>query len=160
MVAHHLRLGIKGLFLAGTNGEGPWLPERERRKLVSEVVKHAAGKMIISVQVTDNSSARVADNMRTAREDGADVVVISSPYFFFNATPSTLLAFYRESIDRSPLPVGIYDKGKSASVFVPGEVLKAVYEEEKVVLIKDSSLDPKHAAIALAARKKAPNCSF
>jgi 4-hydroxy-tetrahydrodipicolinate synthase len=28
LVAHHLRLGVKGLFLAGTCGEGPWLPDR------------------------------------------------------------------------------------------------------------------------------------
>ena len=31
MVGHHIRLGVNGLFLAGTNGEGPWLPELEKR---------------------------------------------------------------------------------------------------------------------------------
>ena len=31
MVDHHLTLGINGLFLAGTNGEGPWLLENHRQ---------------------------------------------------------------------------------------------------------------------------------
>jgi dihydrodipicolinate synthetase family protein len=35
MVAHHCRLGVKDLFLAGTCGEGAWLPEREKRRLVA-----------------------------------------------------------------------------------------------------------------------------
>src|SRR5512144_344112 len=70
MVAHHCRLGVKGLFLAGTCGEGAWLPEREKRRLVETVAKHASGKLLVSVQVTDNSAARILDNMRAAREDG------------------------------------------------------------------------------------------
>ena len=156
MVGHHLRLGIKGLFLAGTNGEGPWLPEREKRRLVAGVANHAGGKMVVAVQVTDNSPARVIDNMRAAKEDGADIAVIAPPYVFFNATIATLFEYYHEAIEQCPLPVGIYDKGKFASTAIPNEVLKDVYDEGKVVLIKDSSLDPGHAAIALAARKKRP----
>ena len=70
MVSHHARLGVNGLFLAGTNGEGPWMTERQRRELVVTAVKHNRGRMLIAVQVTDNSAARILDNIAAARQDG------------------------------------------------------------------------------------------
>ncbi|MCE5250360.1 dihydrodipicolinate synthase family protein [bacterium] len=160
MVDHHLSLGVNGLFLAGSNGEGPWLPDHERRILVRTVVKHVAGKLVIAVQVTDNSMARVLDNSRMAAEDGADIAVIAPPNFFMNATPANLTNHYIGAIRRSPLPVGIYDRGSFGPVSVPATVLKKVYLEKNVIMIKDSSLDPEHTRTALAARKKRPELSL
>ena len=156
MVDHHVRLGVKGLFLAGTNGEGPWLPDNERRKLVRTVVEHSGGKVTVAVQVTDNSSARICDNIHAAREDGADIAVIAPPNFFMNATPSNLKKHYLDAVRNSSLPIGIYDRGDFGAVTVPAAVLKAVYAEKKVVMIKDSSMNREHARIALAARTKRP----
>ncbi|MDA0748319.1 MAG: dihydrodipicolinate synthase family protein, partial [bacterium] len=147
MVNHHLRLGITGFFLAGTNGEGPWMPDRERRTLVQTVAKYAKGKLPIAVQVTDNSAARILDNMRTAKEDGADIAVIAPPFFRLNNTPKSLLELYQEAIRSSPLPVGIYDRGNTGAVPIPDRVIKTIYNEPNVVLIKDSSTDPKRRLI-------------
>ena len=156
MVDHHIRLGVNGLFLAGTNGEGPWLPDSERRTLVKTVVKHVRGELIVAVQVTDNSSARIRDNIKIAREDGADIAVIASPYFFMNVTHANLNKYYSDAIRESPLPIGIYDRGKFSHIEIPAPVLKDVYAERNLVMIKDSSADPVHAQTALAARKKRP----
>ena len=156
MVEHHIRLGVKGLFLAGTCGEGPWMPNRERRTLVRTVAKYANGKLPLAVQVTDNSAARILDNIQTAREDGASIAIIASPDFFLNPTPERVLKLYLEAVRASPLPVGIYDRGSFSAVPVPDSILKAIYAEPNVVLVKDSSLQPSRRAIALAARRKRP----
>lgn len=157
LIEHHLRLGVKGLFLAGTCGEGPWMPDTTRRRLVQSTVALGNGRLGIAVQVTDNSSARIGENINQAKEDGADLVVIAPPYFLINATPQNIEKLYVEAIDKSTLPVGIYDRGKHAAVFVPDAVLKTLYAHPKVVMIKDSSSDPKRRALALAARQKNPN---
>jgi len=156
MVDHHIRLGINGLFLAGTNGEGPWLPDSERHTLVKTVVKHVQGELIVAVQVTDNSSARIRDKIKFACEDGADIAVIAPPDFFLNDTLPNLKKHYLDAICESPLPVGIYDRGNFGNIYVNASVLKVIYAEENVVLIKDSSMNPEHAQTALAARKKRP----
>lgn len=156
MVEHHIRLGVKGLFLAGTNGEGPWLTDHQRRQLIHSVVRANRQRMPIAVQVTDNSAARVLDNIREAREEGATIAVVAQPYFFFNATPANLLAYYQTIIRRSPLPVGFYDRGRNSAVFVPESILPAIYTEPNLVVIKDSSTDPARMKIALAARQKNP----
>ncbi|MCK4623724.1 MAG: dihydrodipicolinate synthase family protein, partial [Phycisphaerae bacterium] len=156
LVEHHIALDVKGLFLCGTCGEGPWMTDKQRRVLIQTAAKYAKGKLPLAVQVTDNSAARILDNIRAAKDDGADIAVIAPPYFLSNTSPAAILNLYREAIRQSPLPVGIYDRGEYSSVLIPESVLKAVYAEKNVILIKDSSSDPKRRRIALAARRKRP----
>ncbi|MCX6993096.1 MAG: dihydrodipicolinate synthase family protein [Kiritimatiellaeota bacterium] len=156
MVEHHIRLGVKGLFLAGTNGEGPWLTNCQRRQLIHSVIRANRQRMPIAVQVTDNSAARVLDNIHEAREEGATIAVVAQPYFFFNATPATLLTYYQTIIRHSSLPVGFYDRGRHSPVFVPESILPTIYAEPNLVIIKDSSCDPVRMKVALAARQKKP----
>ncbi len=165
MVEHHLKLGVSGLFVAGTNGEGPWLPERSLRTLVAAVVKAAAGRMTIAVQVTDNSAARIVDNARRAAADGAGLAVIAPPNFAMSyASPrdreKRLRDLYLEAIRESPLPVAVYDRGGAGPVAVPAAVLAAAYAEARVVAVKDSSVDDAHLALALGARRKRAGLSL
>lgn len=156
LVEHHLRLGVKGLFLLGTCGEGPWLPDRERHVLIQTVAQYARGKMPVAVQVTDNSATRILDNIHAVQDDGADIAIIAPPYFLLNATAERLTDLYLQAIRESPLPVGVYDRGSYSSVAVPEAVLEIAYAEPKVVLVKDSSGKPNRREVALAARKKKP----
>lgn len=156
MVEHHLRLGVKGLMLAGSCGEGPWLPDVERRRLVQAVAKYAQKRLIIAVQVTDNSASRVIANIRTVKEDGGHIAVVAPPYFFLNANSRTLTNHYRQILKESALPIGIYDRGRHSSVVIPDSVLATIYADKKVVLVKDSSSDNQRLEIALAARQKRP----
>ncbi len=165
MVDHHHRLGVQGLFLAGTNGEGPWLPERELRTLVRTVVKANRGRMTVAVQVTDNSAARIIDNIGRAADDGADLAVIAPPYFGLSyasprETARRLEALYLEAVGRSPLPVGIYDRGNYSAVVIPESVLDRVYREPNVKIVKDSSVIASHLVLAIKARERRPELSL
>ena len=152
LVEHHVRLGIKGLFLCGTCGEGPWMTHDQRRQLIETVYRCNKGRMLLAAQVTDNSSARILDNMKMVKQAGADIAVIAPPHFLIHATPRTVTELYRDAIRKSPLPVGVYDRGRQPGVFVPDGVLKELYAEKNVIMVKDSSADPRRMRIALAAR--------
>ncbi len=156
MVEHHLRLGVKGLFVAGTCGEGPWMPDRERQRLVEAAAAASEGRLAVAVQVTDNSTARLLENIGRAEAWGADIAVMAAPYFVLNATPDRLRRLLVEAVRESPLPVGYYHLVTPGKVVVPQEALEAVYAEPNTVLIKDSSLDPDHAKLALGVRDSRP----
>jgi 4-hydroxy-tetrahydrodipicolinate synthase len=165
MVDHHVRLGVKGLFLAGTNGEGPWLPEKELRALVRTAVRASAGRLTVAVQVTDNSAARIRENMRRAADDGADLAVIAPPYFAMSYASerereNRLAGLYLEAIAGSPLPVGIYDRGNFSAVVIPESLLERIYREPKVVIVKDSSSLESHLELALRARRRRPELAL
>ena len=154
MVEHHVKLGVTGLFLLGTCGEGAWMTDSQRRELVETVVRHNQGRLRLAVQVTDNSAARILDNIAWADKAGADIAVIAPPYFLMNDKPDRIRNLYVEAIRKSPLPVGIYDRGDHGPLMVPDSVLKSLYDEKKVALIKDSSSNPRRRKIALAAKHK------
>lgn len=147
---------IHGLFLAGTCGEGPWLPDRERRRLVETAVKAASGRLKIAAQVSDNSVPRILDNIKAAAAAGADYAIIAAPALFMNATPERIAALFEEAATLSPLPVGIYDLGRHRPITIPEDRLMQLYLLPNVHLVKDSSGSPERRAVALGARLKKP----
>lgn len=157
MVEHHLKLGVKGLFVAGTCGEGPWLPSRMKHDLLRSVVEVSAKRMPIAAQVSDNSPERILENIDKVAACGADFAVISHPLFVMNATPERMRDCYLTAVEKSPLPVALYDLGERRALAIPEEYLGDLYANPKVHFVKDSSNDPKRRAIALKAREHNPN---
>ena len=161
LVEHHVKLGVNGLFLCGTCGEGPLLPDDMRRTMLQKTVQASRGRLLLSMQVTDNSVERMLANIKTAKADGANIAVIAPPYV---APPSTALKglreLYIETIRQSPLPIGIYDRGRYSPVFVPPAILKDIYAEKNVVMAKDSSASTQRRNLALAAREKRKGLSL
>ncbi|HOJ31690.1 MAG TPA: dihydrodipicolinate synthase family protein [bacterium] len=157
MVEHHIKIGINGLFLLGTNGEGPCLTEKQKLEIVKQVVKCNKGKMVIAVQITDNSSQQMLENARKFSDTGIDIFIISSPYFFVRPEPKRILNLYESVLKNIHLPVGIYDRGKHSAVEIPLSVLKKLYTNKKIIIIKDSSSDETRMQLALMARRKNRN---
>lgn len=156
LVEHHVRLGVSGLFVLGTCGEGPWLPVNAQRDFVQAVSDCSAGRLVIGAQVTDNSALRIIDNMERVAEDGADVAIMAAPWKVFRPNVSNLTRLYLEAIEASPIPVGIYDLGERDQTVVPGEVIAEALQHEKVIVLKDSSGDEKRRDTALAIREQRP----
>lgn len=156
LVEHHIRLGVSGVFVAGTCGEGPWLTDSQRIQLLRIFKKAAAGRLPLAMQVSENSSGRILDNAKAAADNGADYAVIAPPRFLMNPTSRAQGQLFRKAIEGSPLPVIYYDLGARAAVNVPEEVLKDIYAMPQVVAIKDSSGDAGRREIALAARAARP----
>ena len=52
---HHVKLGIKGVFIAGTCGEGAYMSDSMTAELAKLTVRAAAGRMAVAMQITDNS---------------------------------------------------------------------------------------------------------
>ena len=156
LVAHHIEMGVAGVMLAGTCGEGPWMRIGDRETLTRAAVEAAQGRLRIALQVTDNSAARVLDNIEKAAAWGAEVAVVEAPYFFLNAKPERLLGHYREIARRSPLPMGLYDRGKASAFTMPESHLPELLAEPNIAMVKDSSTMESRRALYLAARQKRP----
>ena len=156
LVEHHVGMGVTGLMLAGTCGEGPWLTEADREGLIRAAVGASRGRLRIAVQVTDNSVVRTLANIEQAAAWGAEIAVVAQPYFFLNSTPDRLLGFYQEIARRSALPMGFYDRGASSAYMMPEAQLTELMAEPNLAMVKDSSRMPSHREIFLAARKRRP----
>jgi 4-hydroxy-tetrahydrodipicolinate synthase len=108
VIEQHLSLGVTGLFLAGTCGEGPFMPNDQRVDLVKAVRRLAGDRLKLAVQVSDTSAARVRDNMARAVAAGADAVVIAPPWLDRFANRDFMRRYFLEPIEAAEAPVGIY----------------------------------------------------
>ena len=154
MVEHHLRLGVSGVMLAGTCGEGAWMRERDRELLTKSVVEASRGRLRVAVQVTDNSVGRMLDNAALAAQWGAELAVVAAPYFLFNATPARLTALYRDTLRQSPLPIGFYDRGANSPFSVPLAGIAEIMAEPNVAMVKDSSVNAERRSRYLEAKAR------
>ena len=149
--------GFAGVFLAGTCGEGPWLPDRERIRLVTAAAAAAEGRLTIGAQVSDNSVPRVLENIEQMARAGADVAILAAPTTFLNATADRVAGFFLETLEASALPVGVYDLGRHRPIAIPLERLEEIYGHPRVALVKDSSGSPERRSAALAAQALRPD---
>ena len=156
LVAHHLDLDVVGLMLAGSCGEGAWLREDHKEALTKAAVEAAAGRLRVTLQVTDNSAIRVLDNIEKAAAWGAEIAVVAGPFGFINPTPDRLLGHFREIARNSPLPVGYYELGGKRGLAVPESHLAELMTEPNIVLIKDSSGSDFRRDLFAATRRKRP----
>jgi 4-hydroxy-tetrahydrodipicolinate synthase len=156
LVAHHLELGVTGIMIAGTCGEGPWLRDRDREVLVRTAVEAGKGKLALAQQVTDNSAGRVLDNIEQSAKWGVEIAVVASPAFFLNATPQRLANHYSEIARRSPLPMGLYDRGGASPYVLPEAQLGELLREPNIVMVKDSAQQEARRKAYVRARDARP----
>lgn len=131
------------------------MTEAQRRALVQTVRRYARQRLILAVQVTDNSAARIVNNIEMAAEDGADIAVIAPPYFPPRKDPDILLKLYLDAIDRSCLPIGIYDRATNGEL-VPCAVMQTILAQKKVIVLKDSSANVERMQCAVEAKRRRP----
>lgn len=157
LVEQHLRLGVAGMMLGGTCGEGPWLRLEDRAELTKTAVAAARGRLRVALQVTDNSAGRVLANIEQAAAWGAEIAVVDAPWFFLNGTPERKLAHYREIARQSALPMGFYDRGKHSPNALPESHLAELLAEPNIVMVKDSSQTESRRDLYVAAMKARPD---
>ena len=156
LVEHHVKMGVSGIMLAGTCGEGPWLTDQDRETMVRTVVATARGRLGIAMQVTDNSAARTLNNVDQAVAWGVETAVVAQPYFFLNGTADRQLSYYRDIARHSALPVCFYDRGKASPYVMPESHLAELLTEPNIVMVKDSSQILAHRDVFLAAKRIRP----
>ena len=135
-VKHQIRLGLDGALVGGTCGEGPLLTRKTFRSLTEKVCESSNGHITIGVQVTDNSFSKVLKHIENAKKDGADIVFVSEPWF----KPARIGAdfyerYYRQVIENSCLPVGLYIREILLSV----DTYYSLLSHPNVHILKDSS---------------------
>jgi len=156
LLRYQLDAGIKGFFVSGTCGEGPWLTNLQRHTLISTARESVGPDVPLMAQVTENSAPRILENIREAKDAGADVAVIAEVMFYLNPTEKNLLKIYLDAVEGSELPVCFYCRGKHANIPTPDSVFQRVIQHPNVVAVKDSSGDPNKTKAIFEARDARP----
>ncbi len=154
LVEHHVAMGVKGLFLAGSCGEGPLMPNAQRAELTRLVKRLAGARLQLAVQVSDTSAARVVENIRQAEDAGADAVVIAPPWLPRFCNRDFARRYFGEAIAAATAPVGLYVLNQPPETGLDLALWSEFATHPKVRLLKDSSASEANEAAFAAVRRQ------
>lgn len=139
LIEHLLAGGVHGIFLLGTNGEGPSLTYALRKELISKACRIIDKRVPVLVGITDTSFEGSIDIAEHSKVAGADAVVVAPPYYF-PISQQEMAAYLEELIPALPLPVMMYNMPSCTKMHLSVETVK-IAKELGAIGIKDSSGD-------------------
>lgn len=156
VVQRHIHLGVRGLLIGGTSGEGPFMPIEQLTALIRVIRAVAERQLVLAVQVTDTSAARVIRNMDHLLEAGADHLVIAPPWLvgpFCNS--DYIRRYFLEPLERHPAPMGLYVRQPLPTTDMDLAMWTELAGHPHVTLVKDSSGDDAYRdALSEVARQR------
>ncbi|UFU06073.1 dihydrodipicolinate synthase family protein [Ruania halotolerans] len=124
----------------GTSGELPILPAVVAEEALEVIAAQLDGRTALVCGVGDVGTERTLANVRRAKAAGADVVAVTTPFYYPLGEPE-MIAHYLEVAERSDLPVAIYNIPINTHLPVTRAVMERVAAHPNVVAIKDSGGD-------------------
>ncbi len=141
LVEHHVRLGIKGLLIAGISGEGHLMTDSMKKELAVEVVKYNRGRMLLAMMIMDSSAEMMLENIKVAQDCGIDIAMIGFPFTPVDVGLEYLRELYLSVLEKSSLPISISHINRYPSRQNEVELFKELIMHPKVILLNDCSND-------------------
>jgi 4-hydroxy-tetrahydrodipicolinate synthase len=141
LAAHLLDHGSDALVVFGSTGEAATLNDDEKRDLLRAVVEAAAGRGKVIAGTGTYDTAHSVHLTRMAQENGADAVLLVTPYY--NRPPQRgLVAHFTTVAGATSLPVLLYNiPGRTACTIEPQTLLGLAADVPNVVGVKDATGD-------------------
>ena len=133
-----LEEGINALVAVGTTGESATLTPEERKEVIRFTVRRVDGRVPVIAGTGTNNTEHVLDFTRSACDDGADAVLVVTPYYN-KATQGGLFKHYSMVADASDIPVIMYNvPGRTGCNLAPDTVAKLA-EHPNIAGLKEAS---------------------
>ncbi len=139
-VRFQMEAGINGLVPLGTTGETPTLERDEQDKLILIAVEEAKGRIPVVVGAGSNSTKHAVENVKRAKELGADAALVVTPYYN-KPTNEGIYRHFAAIADASDCPVVIYNIASRTAKNIDLPTMKRLSGIPTVVGVKESSGD-------------------
>ena len=133
-----LENGIHALVSVGTTGESATLSPEERKEVIRFTVKRVNGQVPVIAGVGTNNTAHVLDYTKSACDDGADALLMVTPYYN-KATQSGLIAHYSTVADASDKPIILYNVPSRTGCNLLPATVATLADHPKIVGVKEAS---------------------
>lgn len=131
--------GVHGIVPCGSTGESATLTFEEHEEVISRAIETANGRVPVLAGTGSNNTAEAVRFTKAARDQGADGVLVLSPYY---SKPSRtgLLKHYRVLADLD-IPVVIYNVPGRTGQNLPADLIVELAEHPNIAGIKEASGD-------------------
>jgi 4-hydroxy-tetrahydrodipicolinate synthase len=140
LVRFQIEAGINGLVPLGTTGETPTLERDEQDKLIRIAVEEAKGRLPVIVGAGSNSTKHAIENVKRAKELGADAVLVVTPYYN-KPTNEGIFRHFAAIAEASDAPIVIYNIASRTAKNIDLPTMQRLSRIPTVVGVKESSGD-------------------
>ena len=139
-IEFQIESGINALVAVGTTGESATLSPEERKAVIRFTVEQVNGRVPVIAGTGTNNTAHVLDFTKSACDDGADAVLVVTPYYN-KATQKGLIAHYTAVADVAEKPVIMYSvPGRTGCKIMP-DTAAVLSQHPNIVGFKDANGD-------------------
>jgi 4-hydroxy-tetrahydrodipicolinate synthase len=156
LVEHVLKAGSTGLFVLGGCGEGAWLTAAQRGAVIRAAVGASAGRAPVLAGVMLPGTGAAIEAARQAAHEGADAVVVGSPYYF-DVDGEAQRRHIEAVMEASPLPALLYNIPQCTHHTLAPALVDRLAREPRVLGIKDSAGDFEAFQQLLAIKRRRPD---
>lgn len=131
--------GSSALVPCGTTGEAATLSAAEHFEVVRVCVEQAAGRVPVIAGAGSNDTRVACDNIRAAREAGADAALMVPPYYN-RPSQEGIFRHFEAVAAASDLPIILYNvPGRTVTDIAPETVIRTASAFPSIVGIKDAT---------------------
>ncbi len=134
--------GVSGLVVCGSLGENQTLDPAEKRSVVANAVRVAAGRVPVVAGVAEATTAAAVSYARDCAKLGAAGFMVMPP-MVYRADAAEAAGFFRAVASATDLPWMLYNNPLAYTVDVTPAQLAEYADIPNLVAIKESSGDPR-----------------
>ena len=132
--------GLCGYLVLGSNGETPYIDEKDKIELVRLCAKKAApGKLIMAGTGLESTSSTVELTRRAADAGAQCALVLTPSYYHEQMGDDAQIAYFTAVADQSPIPILIYNVTKFTHINISPAAVSRLSQHPNIIGMKDSS---------------------
>ena len=131
--------GTDSIIICGTTGESATLSEEEHSEVIRYCIKHVNKRVPVIAGTGSNCTATAVKLSKEAEEDGADGLLVVTPYYN-KATQNGLIAHFTAIANAVSIPIIMYNvPSRTGCNLLPATAAKLFKDVENIVGIKEAS---------------------
>ena len=135
----HCNHRTDSIIICGTTGESSTLSEEEHMDCIRFTIERVKGRVPVIAGTGSNSTYTTVQMSREAVEDGADGLLLVTPYYN-KCTQAGLVAHYTQVAKEAKAPIILYSVASRTGVNIAPETAAELYKTvDNIVGIKESS---------------------
>lgn len=132
--------GLCGYLVLGSNGETPYIDEKDKIELIRLCAQKAApGKLIMAGTGLESTAATVELTRRAANAGAQCALVLTPSYYNEQMGDDAQIAYFTAVADQSPIPILIYNVTKFTHINISAAAVSRLSQHPNIIGMKDSS---------------------
>ena len=139
MLEEQIAGGTDAIIICGTTGESATMTEAEHSEAIRFTVERVKHRVPVIAGTGSNSTATAVQLSKGAMEDGADALLLVTPYYN-KATQNGLIAHYTKICTEAPLPAILYNvPSRTGCSIQPKTLAHLVKNVDSIAGVKEAS---------------------